>query len=53
MKSKKGINKYRVIEPYFDAQLNKEMSRGEEVSLDDSRAKKLIDLRLIKVLERT
>lgn len=51
-KAKKETNKYVVIEPYFDAQFNKEMAMGDELDLEAARAKELIDLKLIKSLER-
>lgn len=51
-KAKKETKKYKVIEPYFDAQLNKELSIGDEIDLEALRAKELIDLKLIKSLER-
>lgn len=51
-RAKKETKKYAVIEQYFDLQLNKEMYIGDEIDLEAARAKELVDLKLIKSLER-
>lgn len=51
-KAKKDTYKFIVIEPYYDGQLKREMSIGEEIDLDVERAKELIGLKLVKSIMR-
>lgn len=47
-KSKKETYKFIVIEPYYDSQLKREMSVGDELDLDAERAGELQRLKLVK-----
>ena len=51
-KTKKETYKFIVSEPYYDSQMKKEMSKGDELDLDVERAQELINLNLVKPLVR-